>query len=174
MADSFADKFYPPGYFPPGYFQGGEQDPGAMSASLSGSGALSGLADARQSDRGGDGFPSSGKARKARKAKSAERLRTYLKASKPLVYLKHLATEVDEPAPELVARRITKAVIADAVSETPFWAQWTNATAVDVLPTEILVPPESGISQHDIALAIAGYLRDLADEDDIEMLLLAA
>lgn len=130
----------------------------------------------------GDGASSSSYSDRAkRKAKSAERLKTYLKASKPLVYLKHLAREVDDPAPELVARKITKAVIADAVSQTPFWAQWTNATAADALPNEIFVPPGSGISPHDIALAIAGYLRGLAeqqaiadDEDEIEMLLLTA
>ena len=56
MADSFADKYYPPWYFPPGYFQGGEQDPGAMSASLSGAGAVSAsvsVADAVASRRHG-------------------------------------------------------------------------------------------------------------------------
>lgn len=41
--DSFPNRYFPERYFPGGYFQGGEQNPGAMSASLSGSGALSGL-----------------------------------------------------------------------------------------------------------------------------------
>lgn len=41
--DHFPNRYFPEGYFPGGYFQGGEQNPGAMSASLSGSGSLSGL-----------------------------------------------------------------------------------------------------------------------------------
>jgi len=40
MADHYGDKFFPPSYFPAGYFQGGEQNPGAMSASLSGSASV--------------------------------------------------------------------------------------------------------------------------------------
>ena len=42
-ADHFPNKYFPDNYFPGRYFQGGEQNPGAMSASLSGSGSLSGL-----------------------------------------------------------------------------------------------------------------------------------
>lgn len=38
--DLFPNRYFPEGYFPGGYFQGGEQNPGAMSASLSGSGTL--------------------------------------------------------------------------------------------------------------------------------------
>lgn len=41
MVDHFADRYWPPGYYPTGYFQGGEQNPGAMSANLSGGGAVS-------------------------------------------------------------------------------------------------------------------------------------
>lgn len=41
--DHFPNKYFPDNYFPGRYFQGGEQNPGAMSASLSGSGSLSGL-----------------------------------------------------------------------------------------------------------------------------------
>ena len=41
--DNFPNRYFPERYFPGGYFQGGEQNPGAMSASLSGSGALAGL-----------------------------------------------------------------------------------------------------------------------------------
>jgi hypothetical protein len=41
--DHFPNKYFPDGYFPGRYFQGGEQNPGAMSASLSGSGSLAGL-----------------------------------------------------------------------------------------------------------------------------------
>lgn len=41
--DNFPNRYFPERYFPGGYFQGGEQNPGAMSASLSGSGSLSGL-----------------------------------------------------------------------------------------------------------------------------------
>ncbi len=39
--DNFPNRYFPERYFPGGYFQGGEQNPGAMSASLSGSGSLS-------------------------------------------------------------------------------------------------------------------------------------
>lgn len=39
--DYFPNKFFPDNYFPGRYFQGGEQNPGAMSASLSGSGTIS-------------------------------------------------------------------------------------------------------------------------------------
>ncbi len=38
--DHFPNKYFPERFFPGGYFQGGEQNPGAMSASLSGSGSL--------------------------------------------------------------------------------------------------------------------------------------
>jgi len=38
--DSFPNRYFPERYFPGGYFQGGEQNPGAMSASLSGSGSV--------------------------------------------------------------------------------------------------------------------------------------
>ncbi len=38
--DHFPNKYFPDNYFPGRYFQGGEQNPGAMSASLSGSGSL--------------------------------------------------------------------------------------------------------------------------------------
>jgi len=41
--DHFPNRYFPDNYFPGRYFQGGEQNPGAMSASLSGSGSLSGL-----------------------------------------------------------------------------------------------------------------------------------
>lgn len=41
MADHFGNRYFPGRYFPAGYFQdGGEQNPGAMSASLSGSSTL--------------------------------------------------------------------------------------------------------------------------------------
>lgn len=38
--DSFPNRYFPERYFPGGYFQGGEQNPGAMSANLSGSGTI--------------------------------------------------------------------------------------------------------------------------------------
>ena len=38
--DNFPNRYFPERYFPGGYFQGGEQNPGAMSASLSGSGTI--------------------------------------------------------------------------------------------------------------------------------------
>ena len=40
MSDHFADRYFAPGYWPTSYFQGGDQNPGAMRAALSGSGAL--------------------------------------------------------------------------------------------------------------------------------------
>ena len=39
-ADHFPNRYFPDNYFPGRYFQGGEQNPGAMSASLSGSGSI--------------------------------------------------------------------------------------------------------------------------------------
>jgi len=56
MADYFNDGYFPPGYFPPGYFEGGEQNPGAMSASLTGAGAAAGaltFAQATETGRAG-------------------------------------------------------------------------------------------------------------------------
>lgn len=41
--DHFPNRYFPDNYFPGRYFQGGEQNPGAMSASLSGSGSLTAL-----------------------------------------------------------------------------------------------------------------------------------
>ncbi len=59
--DNFPNRYFPERYFPGGYFQGGEQNPGAMSASLSGSGSLAGLlvgveAPAEEETRGKGGW----------------------------------------------------------------------------------------------------------------------
>lgn len=58
--DHFPNKYFPDNYFPGRYFQGGEQNPGAMSASLSGSGSLTGLLvgveDAAEETRGKGGW----------------------------------------------------------------------------------------------------------------------
>lgn len=40
MADTSPNRYFPPRYFPSGYFGSGGQDPGAMRASLSGSGTV--------------------------------------------------------------------------------------------------------------------------------------
>lgn len=59
--DHFPNRYFPDNYFPGRYFQGGEQNPGAMSASLSGSGSLTGLlvgveAPAAEETRGKGGW----------------------------------------------------------------------------------------------------------------------
>lgn len=41
--DQFPDRYFPRRYFPERYFQGGDQNPGSMSASLSGSSSLIGV-----------------------------------------------------------------------------------------------------------------------------------
>jgi len=58
--DHFPNKYFPDNYFPGRYFQGGEQNPGAMSASLSGSGSLTGslvgVEDTAEETRGKGGW----------------------------------------------------------------------------------------------------------------------
>ena len=59
--DHFPNRYFPDNYFPGRYFQEGEQNPGAMSASLSGSGSLAGLlvgveAPAEEETRGKGGW----------------------------------------------------------------------------------------------------------------------
>lgn len=56
--DHFPNKYFPERFFPGGYFQGGEQNPGAMSASLSGSGDITALlvgVQVQAEDTGGRG-----------------------------------------------------------------------------------------------------------------------
>jgi len=58
--DHFPNRYFPDNYFPGRYFQGGEQNPGAISASLSGSGSLTatlvGVEVAAEDTRGKGGW----------------------------------------------------------------------------------------------------------------------
>ena len=58
--DHFPNRYFPDNYFPGRYFQGGEQNPGAISASLSGSGSLTatlvGVEAAAEDTRGKGGW----------------------------------------------------------------------------------------------------------------------
>lgn len=57
--DFFPNRYFPDVYFPGRYFQGGEENPGAMSASLSGSGSLTGTligVEAQEEIRGKGGW----------------------------------------------------------------------------------------------------------------------
>lgn len=162
MADHYGDKFFPPSYFPAGYFQGGEQNPGAMSASLSGSSAVVATIETGITDRGGDGFPRSSAIRQRRRARSLKRNLAYLEA-------------LDARTP-VIERVVSKAIAREAVAK---------AEAVGLVPDDmppqwvpnIVTVPVADVN--DKALAVAAVIRELArraaeDEEDVEMLLLAA
>lgn len=162
MADHYGDKFFPPSYFPAGYFQGGEQNPGAMSASLSGSASVAATIETGASDRGGDGFPRSSAIRQRRRSQSLKRNLAYLASIEP-----------DAPVVErIVSKATAKAAVAKAESagiiprDMP--PQW--------VPKIVVLPVAEA---QDKSLAIAAVIQELArrqaeDEDDVEMLLLAA
>jgi len=164
MADHYGDKFFPPSYFPAGYFQGGEQNPGAMSASLSGSADVAATLDFTivSADRGGDGFPRSSAIRQRRRARSLKRNLAYLEAI--------------ETGTPVIERVVSKAIAREAVAK---------AEAVGLVPDDmppqwvpnIVTVPVADVN--DKALAVAAVIRELArraaeDEEDVEMLLLAA
>ena len=123
MADSFADKYYPPGYFPPGYFQGGEQDPGAMSASLSGAGALTGTADAAATNV--VAFTSTGRIRSGttyhhKTLSQIEREKAAAKARKRIV--RRIEEVTEKPSPFLA---LWDAEVAELTEQTYLTtAQW--------------------------------------------------
>jgi hypothetical protein len=48
MADHFAERYWSTRYWTARYFQGGEQNPGAMSASLSGAGSIAAVLSASE------------------------------------------------------------------------------------------------------------------------------
>jgi hypothetical protein len=48
VADHFADRYWSTRYWTARYFQGGEQNPGAMSASLSGAGSIAAILSASE------------------------------------------------------------------------------------------------------------------------------
>ncbi len=79
MADHFADRYWSTKFWTVNYFQGGEQNPGAMSASLSGAGAIDATISvaSQQEDAphgGDDNLWKRRKAWKQKKLKIAKRL----------------------------------------------------------------------------------------------------
>jgi hypothetical protein len=86
MADYFADRYWGTQYWTVRYFQGGEVDPNAMSASLSGSGTIGAtLSIAEQIHQGGHDSLYLAKKRKKRKAIVKEEEIVYIDDDEVLV-----------------------------------------------------------------------------------------
>jgi len=130
-------------------------------------------------ERGGDGFSSS--------SDSAKR-----SARKKARYVRNRHTVIRQPEPEVaqageVERKVTRAAVREAVNMVPEWF-WSVNDAIKAVPYIIAIPArdldvEAAKEAERAALstAIQAYLREQArliaeaeDEDDIELLLLAA
>lgn len=129
---------------------------------------------ATNTDRGGDGFPRRSKAE--RKARYVRNRHFVIQRPKP-----------EEPKPGEEPRKVTKAIVREAVAQLPGW--WgTLAEARQVVPATIpvLVLPETrqpSAEYLQLVAATRAYIEQAIrafeaaeqdEEDDIELLLLAA
>lgn len=174
MADHFGDKYFPAGYFPGAYFQGGEQNPNAMAASLSGSSALQATASVGATARNDNWENDVGRTSWAGTRTGSSRWRgrrVYIYAEpEPVI-------TTDAPPKRVKAKRkeLTPALLEQAWASL-FPTPLPQAVA-DAAPTYAYV--QASLPQGDIIAAVAAFLHQQAmaeqdDEDDIEMLLLAA
>jgi len=153
--DHFPNRYFPDNYFPGRYFQGGEQNPGAMSASLSGSGSLTGLLvgveDAAEETRGKSGWdPYFYKKRNKRR----DQRRDVVK------FIEEVATPQLVQAPDRVQEQAQEALEAARLALT--------LNELDVMQKALREINEF----YALVRAEAKRLRD--EEDEEELLLLAA
>lgn len=153
--DHFPNKYFPERFFPGGYFQGGEQNPGAMSASLSGSGSLAGMLvgveDTAEETRGKGGWdPYYYKKRNKRR----DQRRDVVK------FIEEVATPQLVQAPDRVQEQAQEALEAARLALT--------LNELDVMQKALREINEF----YALVRAEAKRLRD--EEDEEELLLLAA
>lgn len=154
--DHFPNKYFPERFFPGGYFQGGEQNPGAMSASLSGSGSLAGslvgVEDTAEETRGKGGWdPYFYKKRNKRRDQRRDVVR----------FIKEVATPQLVQAPDRVQEQAQEALDAARLALT--------LNELDAMQKALREINEF----YALIRAEAKRLRDM-DEDEEELLLLAA
>ena len=168
--DNFPNRYFPERYFPGGYFQGGEQNPGAMSASLSGSGACSGtltIATAAATEN----LPTGGKPKRKTLpyawwddlAKTEEHLQEAVQAVAEAQ--KEIAVE-GEVSPETVERLNTALWFADVDAK---------ITALEAAVSRKRAQAQINAIQAEITRVQAEYERirfEMEDEEAVEMLLL--
>lgn len=98
---------------------------------------------------------------------------------RPRVYIYHEPEpEEEEPKPKAkrVKRKVTKAIVREAMSEMPWLPDWALTEAVAHVPTHFVVPDHGSAELRALMIAITKrLLADAAeDEEEIELLLLAA
>lgn len=146
------------------------------------SGAFQLAIPATSTDRGGDGFPGHGgrsrspSERKERRARYVRNRHFVIKRPEP-----------EQPGPNEEPRKVTKAIVREAVAQLPGW--WgTLAQARQAVPQTIpvMVLPEvrqPSAEYEQLVAATRAYIEQAIrayeaaeqdDEDDIELLLLAA
>jgi len=144
---------------------------GADSAAFTGTGSVS---PPQQTDRGGDGFPA--RTKEQRKARYVRNRHFVIKRPEP-----------EQPKPGEEPRKVTKAIVREAVAQLPGW--WgTLAQARQAVPQTIpvMVLPElrqPSAEYEQLVAATRAYIEQAIrayeaaeqdEEDDIELLLMAA
>lgn len=155
--DSFPNRYFPDNYFPGRYFQGGQQDPGAMAASLSGSGSITATlvgVEVPAEDTGGKGGfdPYYYKRRNKRRSKRKDVEQ----------FIKELAQPDLTQAPEMVQEQAQEALEAARLALKSDGMEALQRALAEINEFYALVRAE------------AKRLRDEEDESETELLLLAA
>lgn len=130
-----------------------------------------GIVPVTNTDRGGDGFPRRSKAE--RRARYVRNRHFVIKRPEP-----------EQPKPGEEPRKVTKAIVREAVAQMPGWFG-TLAQARQAVPESVpvLVLPGRDDEHRHFLAAVRAYIEqamrayeaaEQAEEDDIELLLLAA
>lgn len=130
--DQFPDRYFPRRYFPERYFQGGEQDPGAMSASLSGSSVLLGAlsyTDNGQAVVTSSASTGGGGASHWYRGKYRGELRRTIRQA-----LKDLSTATSRRKRKKVVRKVAEIIRP----KFDFWPVFPEAVRVELAPLEQL------------------------------------
>ena len=156
--DHFPNKYFPDNYFPGRYFQGGEQNPGAMSASLSGSATLTatlvGIEPAAEDISGNKGGWDPYYYKKRNKRRDQRR--------DVVKFIEEVATPQLVQAPERVQEQAQEALEAARLA--------LMLNELDAMQKALREINEF----YALIRAEAKRLRDIEDEGETELLLLAA
>lgn len=155
--DSFPNRYFPDNYFPGRYFQGGQQNPGDMSASLSGSGGIAATlvgVEVPAEDHGGKGGwdPYYYKRRNKRRSKRKDVEQ----------FIEELAQPALTQAPERVQEQAQEALEAARLALKEDGIAALQRALAEINEFYALIRAE------------AKRLRDEEDESETELLLLAA
>jgi hypothetical protein len=152
MADHFADRYWGTRYWTARYFQGGEQAPGAMQASLAGSGSVSALlTSGQEATRPAQQY---GGGNRAGAPMWPGALESLLKKKKPkkAEVIEEIAEVVEQAAPQVTVAE--SKVIAQRIYAELGMAQLRRLNSIEAFVVKVEV--------------------ELAEMDDEEVLLLAA